>query len=256
MKSASKSAFHHLSSALFLLLLCLLATSSAFGYTGGSGTAEDPYQIANAADLLELSATTSDYDANFILTEDINLASYTFTTAVIAPNLTLDFTGSFNGAGHKISNLTIIGNINDQNMLGLFGEIGFEGEVNNLGLEGVNLEGTCVDYGGLAARNNGKIINCYSDVNIIRKCVPSYVGGLVGLNGGSLINCYTGGQIISNIIFNNCAHYDTGVGGLAGGYYGSSSISRITNCYSTVNISNTVETGDCIEGTGGLVGQD
>jgi len=42
-------------------------------YDGGSGTAEDPYQIATAADLIALGETPQDYDKHFILTDDIDL---------------------------------------------------------------------------------------------------------------------------------------------------------------------------------------
>jgi len=234
--------------------LVLMLTGISFGYSGGNGEPETPYEINNVSDLLQLAGEPNDYNKCFIMTADINLAGYDFNNALIAPYYAT-FTGTFDGSGHKISNLKIIADSNETQYLGLFGNIDLEGEINNLGLENVYVEGRHGIYGGLAATNNGTIINCYSDGTIIRKWVPSYVGGLVGLNGGNIINCHTGGQIISNIISNGGFYYETGVGGLAGGSYGHSSTSRITNCYSSVNISNTVEPKDCLEGTGGLVGQ-
>ena len=42
-------------------------------YWGGSGTAEDPYQIATAEDLIALGETAQDYDKHFVLTADIDL---------------------------------------------------------------------------------------------------------------------------------------------------------------------------------------
>jgi hypothetical protein len=89
-----------------------LSSSLSFGYSGGTGEPNAPYQIADANDLLALSANTGDYDKSFIMTADINLdpnlpGGQVFTTAVIAPNLygIPAFSGVFDGAGHKIINL-------------------------------------------------------------------------------------------------------------------------------------------------------
>ena len=41
-----------------------------------SATAEDPYQIANAQDLIELGKTTDDYDKSFVLVSDIDLSGH------------------------------------------------------------------------------------------------------------------------------------------------------------------------------------
>jgi hypothetical protein len=56
-----------------LLLLANLSIVHA-EYSGGSGTAEDPYQIATAADLIALDETPDDYDKHFILTADTDLS--------------------------------------------------------------------------------------------------------------------------------------------------------------------------------------
>jgi hypothetical protein len=105
---------------LLILFNSFICGLDAAGYSGGTGTAEDPYKIADANDLLALAATPTDYNKCFILTADIDLdpnlpGGQVFTTAVIAQdtdNLNSDFdgipfTGIFNGAGHRIINLTI-----------------------------------------------------------------------------------------------------------------------------------------------------
>ncbi len=91
-------------------------------YGGGSGTPEDPYQIATAEDLVSLGETPEDYDKHFILTDDIDLdpnlpGCKVFDEAVIAPDTSdteewfqgTAFTGVFDGNRHIISNLTIQG---------------------------------------------------------------------------------------------------------------------------------------------------
>jgi len=93
----------------FALMTCLIVLPVHAQYSGGSGTADDPYQIATAADLIALGQTPNDYDKHFILTADVDLdpklpGCKTFQKAVIA-----SFGGTFAGNGHTISHLTITG---------------------------------------------------------------------------------------------------------------------------------------------------
>ena len=114
-----------------LTWLCILPALAR--YSGGSGTAADPYQIATAFDLISLGETPDDYDEHFILTADIDLdpnlpGRKVFDRALIAPDVnpsTLHFegavfTGVLDGRGHTIWNLTITGG----QYLGLFGWTG------------------------------------------------------------------------------------------------------------------------------------
>ena len=71
-------------SACLLLGLCAFAHAEESPYAGGSGTAEDPWQIATAGQLLSLSASVNDGSVNgypeqfFVLTADIDLKDVTF----------------------------------------------------------------------------------------------------------------------------------------------------------------------------------
>ena len=133
-------------------LACPRTSLAGAKYSGGSGDADDPYQIATADDLLALAADTGDYNKHFILTADIDLdpnlpGNPVFTTAVIAADTSSSygfqgtfFIGVFDGAGHKIINLTINTNGANNNYLGLFGNVS-GGEIKNLGLENVNITG-------------------------------------------------------------------------------------------------------------------
>lgn len=56
-----------------LIAVCLIACPHYAKYGGGSGTAEDPYQIATAQDLILLGESPDDYDKHFVLTADIDL---------------------------------------------------------------------------------------------------------------------------------------------------------------------------------------
>jgi len=228
-------------SILILVIIALFAVIDAEAkYSGGTGEPNDPYQIATASDLLALVADTNDYNKCFILTEDIDLQGQVFTTAIIAPdtdagNLSFDgtkFTGTFDGNGHKILNVTIDGGSNGR-WLGLFGYIGSDCLIKNLGFENCAVSGYC-SVGGLAGWNyGGNISNCHSTA-----VVSGYmhVGGLVGGKYGSISNCYATGMV-TGWDGSNC------VGGLMG--YNEAGI--ISNCHSTGAVSST-NTG------GGLVG--
>ena len=103
-----------------LLAVCLLGLPAYANYSGGSGTAQDPYQIATAADLIALGEMPTDYDKHFILTADIDLdlnllGGGFFDRAVIA-----GFTGVLDGNGHRIPCLRI----KAEHYVGLFGRIG------------------------------------------------------------------------------------------------------------------------------------
>jgi len=223
-----------------LRVLCLvvgLLSSISFGYSGGSGTAEEPYQVADTNDLLELAADTGNYDKCFILTADINLAGQVFTTAIIAADGITAFTGTFDGNGYKITNLTINGG--SDFCLGLFGYIDSGGSVKNLGIENCAVTGSSCPMGGLAGYNGyGSISNCYS-TGIVTGGDYSYsLGGLVGQNGGSVSNCY------STVVVTG-GDYSLGLGGLVGANSGS-----VSNCYST----GVVTGGDYSQCLGGLLG--
>jgi hypothetical protein len=227
---------------LSLTAILTLTAGSAFGsYSGGSGTAGDPYQIADTNDLLALAANTGDYSKCFILTADIDMGGQVFTTAIIAANTSSStgfqgtaFTGTFDGNGHKITAFTINGGSNS--FLGLFGSINPGGSVKNLGLEDFVVVSGYFYVGGLVGGNNGIISNCYATGTISSS---SFLGGLVGWNGdgGSIENCYSTGSV-SGSSGSEC------VGGLAGGNSG-----IISNCYSTGTVSGSLD-------VGGLVGEN
>jgi probable HAF family extracellular repeat protein len=229
-------------------LVVSLGIEPATGYSGGSGTSGDPYQISSVSDLMTLSADSANWDKHFIMMADINMDPAVtgipaFSTALIAPDTVLIpegfggdfegpvFTGVFNGAGHIISNLTIQ-NWND--FVGLFGVAGGGSKITNLGLENVSIEGF-IGVGALAGANGGEITNCYS-TGTTRSGAGSEIGGLVGSNGGTVVNCYSTVTVY-------------GGAGYAGGLVGLNH-SVISKCYSVGIVVPGGET------AGGFVGQD
>ncbi len=215
-----------------LLVGVLSGAVWAEGFAGGTGEPNDPYQIATAADLIELGNDPNNYDKHFILTADIDLdpnlpGGQIFDRAVIAPanvgsgglwSITSErsFEGVFNGDGYVIYNLTIEG----QGVLGLFGDLGMKGQVTNLGLEHANVVGSADYVGMLVGWSIGSVSNCYSTGTVSGE---NDVGGLVGLGSGAITSSYSMGAVSGS----------GGVGGLVGytGYFCS-----ITSSYSVASV--------------------
>ena len=63
----------------FVLLFCCLSITNLMAFSGGDGSARNPYQIATKADLL---AVNNDLKAHYELINDIDLAGEIFTHAV------------------------------------------------------------------------------------------------------------------------------------------------------------------------------
>ncbi|MBN1125950.1 MAG: hypothetical protein JXA82_13155 [Sedimentisphaerales bacterium] len=263
-----------------IVALCLPFTQlGAATYSGGMGTAEDPYQIATAEDLITFGQTVEDYDKHFVLTTDIDMGTSTFTTAVIAPDPSSSqefegtaFIGTLDGAGHIITNLSIDtsadGPDNDiDNFTGLFGMIGDGGQVMNLGFENATIAGdyaaaalagenqgvisNCYATGEISGRssvgvlvgynNRGSITNCHIDGSVTGQWASEWIGGLVGRSAGSVLNCSATGTVSSGM---NTQF----VGGLMGYNYGGS----IVGCFSSCEV--TVESGNYSNSIGGLLG--
>jgi rhodanese-related sulfurtransferase len=224
-------------------------------YSGGSGTAVDPYQIATAEDLILLGENPEDYDKHFILTADIDLdpnlpGRKVFDKAVIGweeINVRAEgfagtsFTGCFDGQGHVIRNLKIHG----QDYLGLFGYLDSEAVVVNLGLEAVDVNGTSGYVGGLVGQNIRSYISlCYSTGKVNG---AGYVGGLAGTNSGNISSSY------STAVVNGVSD----IGGLVGINYSDfydMNVGIITASYSTGTVRGSVKVGGLVgDNSGGII---
>jgi hypothetical protein len=250
-------------------------------YSGGTGEPNNPYQIANAADLRKLANDANDYNKCFILTADIDLdpnlpGNRVFTTAVIASdndyysvNHTFEgtsFTGSFDGSGHKIKNLTIDTNGVPEDYLGLFGRIE-GGLIKNLSLE--NIYVACVFtqepwfMGGLVGYNsNGTILNCRASGQVNGAGWSFCLGVLAGFSTGSIINCQAEGTVTGQDEAEHMGMLAGNASGTISGCYAAGTIIGYVNVgglvgYSTANISNcasSVIVGGPAWRLGGLVG--
>ncbi len=146
------------------------------------------------------------------------------------------FTGSLNGGGFALNNLTI--SRPSANYVGLFG-LTNGGTISNVGVTGGTVRGNS-DVGGLVGRQSGgSISNAYATGAVSG---GSSVGGLVGAQttGASISNAYAAGAVSGT----------TNVGGLVG--YQSNAIS---NAYATGAVSGTSQVGGLVgyQGIGGSI---
>ena len=200
--------------------------STAAAFAGGTGTAEDPYQIANGAELAYLASSVNSgetYEGKyFVLTANINLnglpwtpIANSFSDALLGGSNYRIFAGNFDGNGYTISKVSIGSETTpfESDVFGLFGAT--EGKISNLNLDTVSIHGVAKitsgyvigPAGGLVGYSAGSIENCHvtgltMDMNAQDGGIAGayWIGGLVGaLDGTQLINeCSVSGSITEN----------------------------------------------------------
>ena len=256
-------------------------------FAGGSGSAEDPWKIATAE---QLDRIRDDLTGHYILIDDIDLSGYenwmpigTFQPRSDAPedaevpHPDYAFTGTFDGAGHTISNLTIsceapmgaglfgcasgtesnaasIGHftLKDVNVSGFYlvgGAVGLQFmncPVSDIHLEGDNKLTGMQGIGGIVGTGFDLISDCSATADVIVSGDDGACAGLIagGTTMSSIKNCQvTGGSITAE---GNAAW---GFGALCGAPWGAA---EITDC----KVSGTVITvnGENNRLVGGLVG--
>lgn len=226
----------------------------------GSGSAEDPYLIADASQLRWFAAQVNDNGKSAIcaqLTADIDLESKEWTP--IGKNYSYAYKGTFDGQKHTVSGLYISGSASQN--CGLFGYVE-KGTVKDLTVRGtITLAGngdSRYGAGGIVGQlsgTEGSVRNCRSDVTITG---GQNVGGIVGyVSSGystatkSITGCVNTGRITSTsnnaggivgyisgqVTVDSCYNRGTVTGGgwRAGGItaYLDSSYAAIRNCYTT-----------------------
>ncbi|MBR4224334.1 MAG: hypothetical protein IKR73_05950 [Oscillospiraceae bacterium] len=178
--------------------------SAVFSDAFAETTDDSVYHIASAGDLAEM-AENCRLDSwsrgkRFVLDTDISLAP---SDNVQIPS----FSGAFDGAGHRISGVTIKGS---DHGAGLFRNIEEEGKVFDLTVTGdICPSGFSESCGGIAGVNRGTISSCTFSGTVKGKSV---MGGIVGTNEktGMITGCTSGGTV-------QAEHYSGGIAGRSSG---------------------------------------
>ncbi|MDO5151203.1 MAG: InlB B-repeat-containing protein [Oscillospiraceae bacterium] len=175
----------------------------------GNGTAESPYLIETADDLVKLAEVTNDITVNpyysfscYRQTADINLEGVKWTPIGVYLDAdskyqsSLTFRGIYDGNYHKVTNLKID---YSKNYCGLFGRIGNGKDtcrIQNLSVSG-NIKSTAKHTGGIAGETGAKgtIQNCDFTGTVTGE--KTGVGAITGTcwGGGNIINCYANAEV-------------------------------------------------------------
>lgn len=214
-------------------------------FAGGAGTEENPYQIATAN---HLDNVRNYPDAHFIQIADINLEDYLaeggdgynegegwVPIGEFEPGKR--FTGSYDGDGFIIDNLTI-----DRNEMyqGLFGYLS-NAAIKNVSLVNVDITGNMWTAGLAAFQDGGQVLNSSSEGTI--RGTGNH-GGLVaqssGVTNSALIEgCSADGQVLTLD--------STGTPNYTGGLVGRTNSSVVSKSFSSVDVAG-------VNTVGGLVG--
>jgi hypothetical protein len=178
----------------------------------GTGTEVDPFILYKADHLSSLAANLSSY---FKLNSNIDATEYTHTVP-------LDFAGTFDGNGKKISNLTLPSG----GTKGFIGKTASGGKIKNVGLENATLSGAGL-YSALLVGylvTGSSVDGCYVTGSVTG--TGNQIGGVVGFNqGGTVSDCFNKARV-------------SGVGtSRIGAIVGRGG--NITNCYNTALITGT-----------------
>ena len=200
----------------------------------GTGTAEDPYLINNATDLVNFRkyvAVKENRTKCAKLTADIDLTGITWIPFATTSNDVADnYGGTFDGDGYEIRELsdTFFSTVNGAT-------------IKNLTING-NVNGNSAFVGGIIGKTQGivNITNCAFKGSVVSTNASNNagVGGIVGrVNYG-------------NVLIEGCVNYANITGSCAGGILGylSANGTKITDCYNAGTIKGSSR-------TGGLTGQ-
>ena len=147
----------------------------------GSGTAEAPYQITSAAELIWLRDAVNAGETNTCakLQQDVTHVDETWTSIGTSEH---PYTGTFNGNGHTIR-VWLHGRGQ-----ALFGYVGVGAKLTDLAVTKRQSENYSISASAPLARiNNGTITHCWYSGDITAK---STLGGLVYTNNGTIEACY------------------------------------------------------------------
>lgn len=211
-------------SVIFLVFMCNIAFAENTEFSGGTGTADDPYKVSSAE---QLNAVRNYLDAYFIQTCDIDMTEATSEGGtyyndgngwVPIGDKNNIFTGTYNGGNYSIIGLYCADN---SQYVGVFGYNA--GNLRNMKAKDCHIEVT--RFGGcIAGYNLGMVEYCSSNSLVTGN--GTYAGGIVGYNvKGNIRYCSNFGNIKSS--------YSGGsVGGIVGSYDGD----ILSNCYNSGTI--------------------
>lgn len=214
-------------------------------FSGGDGTAESPYQIANGAQFYYF--TQKCETAYYELTDDIDLGNQPF--PIISK-----FTGVLDGNDHKIVNLNITsGTSNYTAMIGIC-----TGTVKNLSVYGTVESTKSYTAAIVGELSGGTIKNCQNYCTVNSTDSSTYAGGIAAYvsNKGKILDCANFGSIYGIAYVGGIAgrvEYTTSTQGASSGDI--DVIPSITGCQNVANITGKYAGGICASQKGTTISE-
>lgn len=215
------------------MVFSLMPAALAADTLSGSGTEDDPYLLATAADLKafrDMANAEASSKLCATLTADIDLGGEAW-TPFEGPTVGGAYAGTFDGANHTIKGLSV--NLTSSTGAGLFGTV-CGATIKNLKVEGNVSASSSAFVGGIVGRTltSATIDSC------------SFAGTVTSTKKSGSSNATAGivGKVkTGTVTITNCANTATvnGNGNIAAGIlgYGGSNKVTIENCYNTGAIS-------------------
>ena len=176
-------------------------------FSGGEGTEASPYLIASVDDLVALSQRTNGDEAgkyamaHYRQTMDISLAGVTFNPLCQG---NAKFTGTYDGDGHKIANLTI-------HTPTVKKPTAFIAQALGATVKGINFEAADIDAGyvysgtviGYAENTtvrdiamSGQFRQYVKELNVVKEANEGFSGAIAGwIKGSTFENCVVNGNV-------------------------------------------------------------
>lgn len=156
-------------------------------FAGGSGTSKDPYLVATASHLQNVSKRPGAY---FRQTQNIDLSGVVYTPVCTLEN---PFTGNYDGNGYTISGLTPNGRD-----LAIFGYNGVDGVVKNITVTGtLTADNQNAGIAAIAVKNFGSIKNSTSRLAVTGRAQA--LAGIALYNDGTISGCSNAGALDSKV---------------------------------------------------------
>ena len=216
------------------MVFSLMPAALAADTLSGSGTEDDPYLLATAADLKafrDMANAEASSKLCATLTADIDLGGEAWTPFEPSSGyVSQAYAGTFDGANHTIRGLSV--NLTSSTGAGLFGTV-CGATIKNLKVEGNVSASSSVFVGGIVGRTQtSATIDSCSFAGTVTSTKKSGAAGTAGIVGR--VNTGT-------VTITNCANTATinGTGAIAAGILGNGGSNKVTieNCYNTGAIS-------------------
>ena len=229
------------------MVFSLMPAALAADTLSGSGTEDDPYLLATAADLKafrDMANAEASSKLCATLTADIDLGGEAWTPFEPSSGyVSQAYAGTFDGANHTIKGLSV--NLTSNAGAGLFGTV-CGATIKNLKVEGNVSASSSVFVGGIVGRTQtSATIDSCSFAGTVTSTKKNGAAGTAGI---------VGRVSAGTVTITNCANLSdvTGSGSAAGilGYAGNTKVT-IENCYNSGAISGqNYASGICSIGTG------